>query len=100
MEPVRLPFTRAMWPCRSAEMPMISSAALPKLALSRLPVAGPIRSASSSVALPMVRASGTSERQLMAKVSASLCAKWWTAHAAGTSSQAARHNQRGIMAAS
>ena len=61
MLPVMLPFTSATWPLASAEMPRISSAALPKVTFRRLPIVGPTRSASSSVASPMVFASGISD---------------------------------------
>ena len=61
MLPVRLPLTRSTCPRARAEMPRISSAAFPKVTLRRLPMVGPARSASCSVASPMPLASGMRE---------------------------------------
>src|SRR3954466_7412141 len=96
MEPVMLPFTRSTCPWRRAEMPRINSAALPKVALSRLPAAGPMRSASASVASPIALARGMSDAQATKKVTASRCRKRCDSHAAGSRSQAARQSHRDI----
>ena len=61
MLPVIDALTSSTWPSPSATTAMISSAALPNVALRKPPHAGPERSASSSVAEPMSPASGTSE---------------------------------------
>src|SRR2546422_764754 len=55
-------FTRSTRPARSATIATISSAALPQVALSKPPMAGPHRAASASVAAPISAASGTTAR--------------------------------------
>ena len=52
MLPVIDALTRSTRPARSATIAMISSAALPKVALSSPPTVGPVRSAICSVARP------------------------------------------------
>ena len=54
-------FTSSTRPPWSATTAMMSSAALPNVALRKPPMAGPDRRASSSVPRPMIPASGTSE---------------------------------------
>ena len=63
MLPVIEALTRSTSPARSATIAMISSAALPKVALSRPPIVGPVRWARCSVASPMSPASGSTPRQ-------------------------------------
>ena len=58
IEPVMDALTTSMWPARSAMSAMISSAALPKEALSRPPMPSPMRWASCSVAWPIQPAMG------------------------------------------
>ena len=53
MLPVIEALTSSTRPARSATIAMISSAALPKVALSRPPIVGPVRWARCSVASPM-----------------------------------------------
>ena len=57
-EPISDALTRSIRPSRSAKMVMISSAALPSVALIRPPAVGPSLAASASVACPMSDASG------------------------------------------
>src|SRR5262245_53789040 len=59
MEPTSEAFTTVCRPVRSAAKAMISSAALPNVALSRPPTPSPSRVASCSVACPIQPASGT-----------------------------------------
>src|SRR5256885_445388 len=61
MLPVIDALTSATWPLRSATSAMMSSAALPNVALRKPPHAGPERRASWSVPRPMSPASGTSD---------------------------------------
>ena len=58
IEPVIEAFTTSMCPARSAIRAMMSSAALPKDALSNPPMPSPMRWASCSVAWPIQPASG------------------------------------------
>ena len=58
MLPMIEAFTSSISPARSATMAIMSSAALPKVALSSPPTAGPLRLARCSVASPMYPASG------------------------------------------
>ena len=67
MLPVIDAFTRSTSPARSATIAMMSSAALPKVALSRPPMVGPVRCARCSVASPMKPASGSTPRQAVKK---------------------------------
>ena len=53
MLPVIDAFTSSTRPARSATIAMMSSAALPKVALSSPPMVGPVRCARCSVASPM-----------------------------------------------
>src|SRR2546430_470708 len=62
IDPASDAFTRSTRPARSATIATISSAALPQVALSKPPVAGPHRAASASVAPPISVASGTTAR--------------------------------------
>ena len=59
MEPVIEALTRSTSPARSARIPMMSSGALPKLALRRPPRTGLVLVARSSVDRPINLASGT-----------------------------------------
>ncbi len=59
IEPVREALTSSISPALRAKIPMISSAALPSVAFIRPPKVGPVRAASSSVAIPIRCASGT-----------------------------------------
>ncbi len=65
MLPVIDAFTRAMCPLLSATIAMISSAALPNVALRNPPQAGPARLASCSVPRPISPASGTSDNAVV-----------------------------------
>src|SRR6266849_5358391 len=95
MLPVRLPLTRSTCPRASAEMPRISSAALPKVTLRRLPRVSPTRSASSSVASPMLFASGISESAESTNTAVGLPGqRKCTAMASGRSSSDPRQSQR------
>jgi hypothetical protein len=69
MEPVIDAFTRSKYPARSAMMAMMSSAALPKVAFSRPPSPWPTCSAISSVACPIIPASGMMPRHATTKIS-------------------------------
>src|SRR5438270_2462369 len=71
MLPVIEALTRMKRPCRSASRVMISSAALPKVALSRPPHWAPRCSATWPVAWPMSPASGTSPTHAAANTSTS-----------------------------
>ena len=62
IEPVMEAFTTSMWPARRAMNAMMSSAALPKEALSRPPMPSPMRWASCSVAWPIQPAIGMMAR--------------------------------------
>ena len=59
IEPAIDAFTRSTSPALNAKMPMMSSGALPKLALRSPPMTGLVRVARSSVDLPINLASGT-----------------------------------------
>ena len=59
IEPVIEAFTTSISPALSAKMPMMSSVALPKVALRSPPTTGVVRVANSSVDWPMSLASGT-----------------------------------------
>jgi hypothetical protein len=59
IDPTSDALTTSCRPLWSANSAMISSGALPKVTLSRPPMPGPERCASSSVALPMSAAVGT-----------------------------------------
>ena len=61
MLPVIDALTSSTWPSLSATIAMMSSAALPNVALRKPPTAGPERQANSSVPSPMIPASGTSD---------------------------------------
>ena len=67
MLPVIDALTSSMWPLRSATTAMISSAALPNVALRKPPHAGPARRASCSVPRPISPASGISEAAAVMK---------------------------------
>src|SRR5262249_2122642 len=67
MEPAIDAFTTSCSPARSAASAMISSAALPKVALRSPPTPSPMRSASCSVAWPIHPARGRMARQEVAK---------------------------------
>jgi len=67
MEPVREAKTSWIWPARMAERVMISSAALPKVALRSPPRRGPVFSAKTSVASPSSLARGMMARAEAAK---------------------------------
>ena len=58
IEPTSEALTTSCRPSRSAKKAMISSGALPNVTLSRPPMPGPERAASSSVARPMSAAVG------------------------------------------
>ena len=60
MLPVIVPRTTPRSPSAIAIMAMISSGALPKLALRKPPIPGPVCSAACSVASPITHASGSS----------------------------------------
>ena len=62
IEPVSEAFTISVSPARRAMKAMISSAALPKVALSSPPRPGPARWARLSVASPMIPARGRMAR--------------------------------------
>src|SRR5262245_20527416 len=68
MEPAIDAFTTSCNPARSAARAMISSAALPKVALRSPPTPSPMRSASCSVAWPIHPARGRMARQEVAKM--------------------------------
>ena len=68
MEPVSDAFTISVSPARSAMKAMISSAALPKEALSKPPTPGPVWWVRCSVASPMSPARGKMARQEKANV--------------------------------
>ncbi len=59
IEPMIEALTTSCRPCPNAKRAMISSGALPKVTLSRPPMPGPDRAASSSVARPISAAVGT-----------------------------------------
>ena len=58
IEPITEALTTSWSPAPSANRAMISSGALPKVTLSRPPIPGPERAASSSVARPISAAVG------------------------------------------
>ena len=66
--PVREAFTTAVCPARSATRAMMSSAALPKVALRKPPTPAPSRWARDSVAAPIQWANGTMARAARKKV--------------------------------
>ena len=99
IDPVMLPLTRSTWPWRRAATPRMSSAALPKVAFSRLPTAGPMRSARPSVASPIALASGIRDAQATKKTIASSWTNRWRSQATGSRSQPARQTQREITGA-
>ncbi len=70
IEPVSDAFTNSINPALRAKIPMISSAALPSVAFIRPPNVGPVRAASSSVAIPIRWASGMIAAALIRKMSA------------------------------
>ena len=69
IEPVIEALTTSSMPARSATRAMISSAALPSVALRKPPIASPTRAASFSVARPSRPASGTMAMQATTKPS-------------------------------
>ena len=74
IEPISDALTTSCSPLLSANRAMISSGALPKVTLSRPPMPGPERSASSSVARPISAAGGinaTAERKKITVAGAS-----------------------------
>ena len=73
MLPVSDALTTSRWWALSATIAMISSAALPNVALSSPPIVGPERSASSSVAVPMRPAAGMSESAAATKTYIGAC---------------------------
>jgi hypothetical protein len=68
IDPVIDAFTSPVSPSRNARAPMMSSAALPKVAFSNAPIPGPSRFASASVACPMYIASGRIASTAVAKI--------------------------------
>ena len=69
IEPMIEALTTSCRPCPRAKRAMISSGALPKVTLSRPPMPGPERAASSSVARPISAAVGTMPSAEAAKTS-------------------------------
>src|SRR6476661_7731818 len=69
MEPISEALTTSCRPAPSATRAMISSGALPKVTLSRPPMPGPERAASSSVARPMSAAVGITPSAEAKKIS-------------------------------
>jgi hypothetical protein len=72
IEPMIDARTSSSRPARMASTVMMSSAALPSVALSSAPTRGPARAAKSSVASPMMPASGTTARAEVAKINIGL----------------------------
>ena len=72
IEPVIDAFTTSWSPARSATIAMMSSAALPKVALSRPPMPSPTFSARCSVAFPISPASGMIARHDETKIISAL----------------------------
>ena len=69
IEPTIEALTTSCRPALSANRAMISSGALPKVTLSRPPIPGPERAASSSVARPISAAVGMIPSAAAAKIS-------------------------------
>src|SRR4051812_34535112 len=72
IEPISDALTTSCRPAPSAKSAMISSGALPKVTLSRPPIPGPERAASSSVALPISAAVGMTPSAEAEKISVAL----------------------------
>ena len=68
--------TTSCSPACSAKSAMISSGALPKVTLSRPPIPGPARCASSSVAFPISAAVGTTPNADAKKTMLGSAASW------------------------
>jgi len=83
MEPVREAKTSWICPARMAERVMISSAALPKVALRRPPMRGPVFSAKTSVASPSSLARGMMAKADAAKTMIPLRPAQWARSARG-----------------
>ncbi len=86
MLPVIDALTSSTIPARSATSAMISSAALPNVALSRPPTVGPVRAERCSVASPMKPASGSTARQASVNTSTGDMCCQLANSAAGTAS--------------
>ncbi len=85
IEPVSDAFTTSISSSRIRKIAMTSSVTLPNVAFSRPPIRGPACSASSSVARPIVPASGTIAPAAVANVSSSLCSPKSASTDTGTS---------------
>ena len=79
MLPVIEALTTAVWCARRAAIAMISSAALPNVALRNPPSVGPARSARCSVAVPISPAAGISETAEATKIQVG-AADWESSH--------------------
>jgi len=86
MLPASVAFTVVVSPALRAATVMISSAALPKVALRRPPSLGPVCTATSSVASPRKPASGIRESALTTKISGGRACETASAMLTGTSS--------------
>src|SRR5215207_6169879 len=84
IEPVMDAFTRSIRPARRARIAMISSARLPRVALSRPPSVGPVYAAISSVARPRYPERGMIARALKPKISTGFACTYSAMIAAGT----------------
>jgi hypothetical protein len=82
-EPMIDAWTTSCSPSRSAKKAISSSGKLPKVTLSRPPMPGPTRSASSSVAFPMSAAVGITPIAEVAKISVGLACRSSSATAIG-----------------
>jgi len=89
-------FAGSAMTCAAARRPMMammSSAALPNVALSRPPMVGPVRAATCSVASPMRLASGSTATHATANTSSGEAWKYPSAMLAGTAnSRIVRHS--------
>src|SRR3954468_18156989 len=83
IEPISDALTTSCRPAPRANSAMISSGALPKVTLSRPPMPGPERAASSSVARPMSAAVGITPSAELAKMSVGLAPAMSTTTAIG-----------------
>ena len=72
IEPISDAFTTSCRPSRSAKKAMTSSGKLPNVTFSRPPIPGPVRAASSSVALPMSAAVGITPSAAATKITVAL----------------------------
>ena len=100
IEPVSEALTTSSMPARSATRAMISSAALPSVALRKPPIPSPTRAASFSVARPSRPASGMMATQASTNTSSGLSGRAWcsksvtgtasSSHASGASARMLR----------